>query len=54
MKMRGSTLIIKANVITKDNQRQLRQFGNKKKKTEKEENICICKVVITTKVASSD
>lgn len=43
MKMRGSTLIIG-------------NYDNSgiKKKTEKEENICICKVVITTKVASSD
>lgn len=36
MKMRRSTLIIKANVITKDNQRQLRQFGNKNKLKKKQ------------------
>lgn len=41
MKMRGSALIIKANVITKTTKG-------------KKENISICGVVITTKEASSE
>lgn len=41
MKMRGSALIIKANIITKTTKG-------------KKENISICRVVITTKEASSE
>lgn len=51
IEIRGNTLIIKANVITKTTKDN---SGIKKKKNRKNENICICKVVITTKVAGSD
>lgn len=47
--MRCSALIRKANIITKITKGN---YDNKKK--EKKENISICRVVITTKEASSD